>query len=176
MRFRPLDLPGTWLIDSDRIPDERGSFTREWDRDALVALGLDPTVMQISSARNATRGTLRGMHLQRAPGAENKVIRCTSGRIHDVLIDLRPDSTAHLRWVAVTLDADEPTAVYAPAGVAHGYLTLTDDTEVSYLISTPYAPDLAIGVRWDDPLFGIDWPFAPVVMSFRDRSFPDHRA
>lgn len=175
MRFEELDLPGAWLIESDPIADNRGSFVRTWDRDALAAHGLDATISQMSVAFNAVRGTLRGMHFQRDPGAEIKIIRCTRGRVHDVLVDLRPSSPTHLRWVAVTLDSEACTAVYAPEGIAHGYMTLVDGCEMSYMISRPYEPHLAAGVRWNDPAFGIEWPIEPVVMSERDASFPDHQ-
>jgi dTDP-4-dehydrorhamnose 3,5-epimerase len=134
-----------------------------------------PDLAQCSISRNDRAGTLRGLHFQTAPHEEAKLVRCTRGTIFDVIVDLRPDSPTHAEWIGVELDAEEGTALYVPKGFAHGFQTLVDETEVLYMISDPYVPEAASGVRWDDPAFGIEWPPADVrVISERDRSWPDY--
>jgi dTDP-4-dehydrorhamnose 3,5-epimerase len=125
---------------------------------------------------NLRRGTLRGMHYQAPPGAEVKLVRCTQGALYDVILDLRPDSAAFKQWVAFELDTRNHRALYIPAGCAHGFLTLQDDTEVFYQISEFYAPELARGARWNDPTFQIEWPLADPILSDRDRAWPDFAA
>jgi dTDP-4-dehydrorhamnose 3,5-epimerase len=170
--FTELELPGAFTVEVELIADERGAFARTFCTDEFGDVGLDPNVAQCSLSLNRRRGTLRGMHLQHAPHEETKLVRCTRGRIHDVIVDLRPDSPTLGRWAAVELAADLQNALYVPRGFAHGFLTLEDDTQVDYVISTPYAPAASVGVRWDDPTIGIEWPFEPSVMSERDRLLP----
>jgi dTDP-4-dehydrorhamnose 3,5-epimerase len=172
MRFQELALAGVFLVEPERHEDERGYFARTYCTDELAAHGLDPQVAQVSVSHNTRRGTLRGMHFQVAPHEETKLVRCTRGALHDVVVDLRVGSPTHAKWVAVDLDAEDGLAMYVPKGCAHGFLTLEDDTTVEYVISVPYAPEAAAVVRFDDPAFGIEWPFAPEVVSDRDRSFP----
>lgn len=169
MRVEPLGLEGALLVTCEPSVDERGSFTRTFDASVVAML-----VEQAGSSWNTRARTLRGMHLQREPFGEAKVIRCSHGAIHDVLIDLRRSSPTHRRWVGVELRAGDGRAIFAPPGIAHGYVTLVDDTEVSYLLSKPHAPDAAWGVRWDDPAFAIDWPVRPSVIAERDSSWPDY--
>jgi dTDP-4-dehydrorhamnose 3,5-epimerase len=138
----------------------------------MAAHGLNPIVAESSISHNARAGTLRGLHYQAPPAEEAKVVACLRGRMWDVMVDLRKDSPTFRAWHAEVLDAEVGLALYIPEGVAHGFLTLTDDVMVLYHISTPWTPALARGVRWDDPALGIAWPFSPVVMSTRDRELP----
>jgi len=176
LNFRELSLAGAWVLEPDRKLDERGFFARTWDRELFRERGLNPELAQASTAFNERRATLRGLHFQRPPHAEAKVVRCTRGAVHDVLVDLRPEPPTFKRWAAVELSEDNGLSLYVPEGLAHGYLTLADATETSYFISTEYEPAAAGGVRWDDPAFGIDWPEAPQVISDRDRAWPDFSA
>jgi dTDP-4-dehydrorhamnose 3,5-epimerase len=152
-----------------------GLFARTWDRAALEERGLEARVEQASLAYNDRAGTLRGLHFQVAPHEEVKIVRCTRGAIHDVIVDLRPASPTYLGWLAVELTADNRVSLYVPRGFAHGYQTLTDGAEVAYLISEPYAPASAGGVRYDDPALGIVWPSTPpALISARDLEWPDY--
>ena len=173
MIVRETELPGVHVIELEPAVDERGSFARTFDAAEWEAQGLSPRVVQCSLSRNISRGTLRGMHYQDAPHAECKLVRCSRGAIFDVAVDLRPDSPAFRRWYGLELSAENDRMLYIPEGCAHGFLTLTDSTEVLYQISASYSPEHARGVRWDDESFGIEWPDAPRVMSQRDRGFPD---
>ena len=173
MRFTETALPGAWIVDIDAIEDERGFFARSWSREEVAAHGLDARVEQCSVSFNRRAGTLRGMHLQRAPHEEVKVVRCTSGRVHDVILDLRPASPTFCRWVAVELSAANHRMLYIPGGVAHGFVTLEDDTELAYQMSVRFHPASATGVRWNDPRFGIEWPVSEPILSARDASYPD---
>jgi dTDP-4-dehydrorhamnose 3,5-epimerase len=168
-------LPGAFLIEPQRREDERGFFARTWCRREFEEHGLDPRLVQCSISYNRKAGTLRGMHFQREPHAEAKLVRCTAGAIHDVLVDLRPSSPTYLSWIAVELTAENRRALYVPAGLAHGFQTLVDDTEVFYQISEFYHPESADGVRWDDPLFRIRWPLANPILSPKDKQYPDYR-
>jgi dTDP-4-dehydrorhamnose 3,5-epimerase len=175
MRFTELELPGAYLIELDRIEDERGFFARTFCRDEFAEHGLETEVVQANTAFNRRRGTLRGLHFQAAPHAESKLVRCTRGAVYDVIVDLRPGSPTHTRWVGVELTAQNDAMLYVPKGFAHGYQTLVDETETSYLMSEYHEPSAASGVRWDDPAFGIEWPEAGErVMNDRDRSWPDY--
>jgi dTDP-4-dehydrorhamnose 3,5-epimerase len=171
--FEPTHLPGAWLLGADRHEDERGFFARLWCASEFGERGLASTLQQCSLSYNHRAGTIRGMHYQAAPREEVKIVRCMRGAIHDVLLDLRPESPTYKRWVARELTSDNRLAFYVPEGVAHGFQTLTNETEVLYFIGEQYDPALARGVRWDDPAFGIYWPLAAGVMSERDRSYPD---
>lgn len=168
------ELKGAFVIEPEKLEDERGFFARTWDPREFEARGLDPQLAQCSVSFNKHKSTLRGMHYQAAPHEETKLVRCIRGAIYDVIIDLRPDSPTFKRWVAVELTADNMHMLYVPKGFAHGFQTLQDETEVFYQISEFYAPESARGVRWDDPAFGIRWPPAKErVLSARDRDFPD---
>lgn len=175
MRFQETEIPGAFVIDLEPIEDDRGSFARIWCADELARHGLVSELSQCSISRNRKAGTLRGLHFQRPPHAEAKVVRCTRGAIYDVIVDLRIDSPAHVRWIAVELTSENGSALFVPEGCAHGFQTLLDDTDVLYLISRPYNPDAAAGVRWDDPAFAISWPTAVSRrMSARDRVWPNY--
>jgi dTDP-4-dehydrorhamnose 3,5-epimerase len=154
--------------------DERGYFARVWDADELSKLGIDTTVSQCSLAHNNERGTLRGMHYQLHPCTETKLVVCVRGSVFDVVLDLRDDSSTFGTWQSFELRAGTAhCALYIPAGIAHGYLTLEDHSCLYYQIGGRYAPELARGVRWNDPMFSIDWPCAPAVISRRDATFGD---
>ena len=175
MIFRPTDIPGVVVVELELIVDERGHFARAWEPNELAAQGLNPRVAQASVSLNTRRGTLRGMHYQVAPHEEAKLVSCPRGAIWDVAVDLRPDSPTRGKWTALELRQGSPLTLYIPEGVAHGYITLEDDSEVHYLVSASYRPDAARGVRWDDPALGITWPLTPSVINARDRSYPDFR-
>jgi len=171
--FTPTALPGVWVVGPEPVEDVRGFFARTWCAQEFTARGLDARWVQSSVSFNKKKGTLRGLHWQRAPYEEVKLVRCVRGALHDVVLDLRPRSPTYRRHVAVELSADNRKAVYVPAGVAHGFQTLADDTEIFYEISVPYTPSHAAGVRWNDPVFAIAWPDPDPIMSDRDRSYPD---
>lgn len=172
MIFHPLAIPGAYLIEPERKADRRGFFARTWCRHELEERGLDPAVVQCNISVNHRRGTVRGMHWQAEPYGEVKLVRCTAGAIHDVILDLRPGSSTYKRHVGVELDADNRLSLYVPRGLAHGFQTLRDDTEVFYQMSEFYQPDHARGVRWDDPAFEITWPLPISIISEQDLSFP----
>lgn len=175
MKIQATAVDGAFILEPERIEDERGWFARLFDADALAGRGLDTSFVQHSASFNAKRGTLRGLHYQAQPFEETKIVRCTAGTIYDVVLDLRPLSPTYLHHDAVQLDDKDCRSLYVPRGCAHGFLTLSDSCEVFYLISVPYQSGSARGVRWNDPQFGIRWPFAPVVISPRDASFEDYR-
>lgn len=172
MNFEPTRVPGAFLVRPERHVDERGFFARTWCADELGAHGLVAQLAQSSVSWNRRRGTLRGMHWQAAPHEEAKLVSCLRGAIWDVVADLRPDSPAFRQWFGARLDADNLDMLYVPPGVAHGFLTLADDTLVHYQISERHHADFARGVRWDDPALGIAWPESPTVLSDRDRALP----
>lgn len=173
MRFQPVAIAGAFLIEPDEYQDERGSFYRTFCRDEFSARGLATELVQSSISRNTHRGTIRGLHFQSPPEAETKVVRCIRGVAYDVMVDLRVESETYCRWYAVELSAANGHGVYIPAGVAHGFQTLDDATDLLYQMDTKYVPSLSRGVRWDDPAFSIEWPLAPIAMSAKDRSYPD---
>lgn len=175
MRFLETPLPGAWVIELERIEDDRGWFARSFDAGELRARGLDAEVVQCSVSFNKRRDTLRGMHYQAEPHGEPKLVRCVQGAIFDVAVDLRPDSSAYCRWHGVELSSQNQWALYIPKGMAHGFQTLTDDCEVAYQMGHRYVPEAARGVRFDDPAFAIRWPEprGERTISSRDASFAD---
>lgn len=173
MKFLPTRVAGAFVIEPAMLSDERGAFARTFCAETFAAQGLASTYPQCNISTNRSRGTLRGMHFQAGSGAEAKLVRATQGRAYDVALDLRPASPSYLKWAAVELDAARHNAFYIPAGCAHGFLTLEDDCVLFYQMSAPFMPGLARGVRWNDPRFGIDWPFAPIVIGERDATCPD---
>lgn len=172
MIFRETPLPGAWLLTPERFEDERGFFARTFCRQDFAKRGLDPDVAQCSVSFNHKRGTVRGFHFQIAPHEEVKLVRVTRGALWDVVVDLRPDSPTFKKHFAVILSAEAGNQLYIPKGMAHGFQTLEDVTEVAYQISVPYAPDFSRGFRWDDPAFAIPWPEPVTVMSEKDRNLP----
>ena len=176
MRFHPTALAGAFLIEPVLHEDERGFFARTFCREELGREGLVTDFVQHSISFSRVRGTVRGMHFQRPPHQEVKVVSCAKGAIRDVIVDLRPDSPTFGKWQGFDLTARNRLRLYIPAGFAHGLQTLEDETEVEYLISTFYTPAAADGVRHDDPAFGIRWPLPVAVISERDRQWPDFRS
>lgn len=172
MIFAPTTIPGAFLVRPERYEDERGFFARGWSEDEFRAQGLEPRLVQASLSWNRRRGTLRGMHYQVAPFEEAKLVACMRGALFDVVVDLRPGSSTFRKWFGARLDEERLEMLYVPRGVAHGLLTLEDDTLVQYYISERYSPEHARGVRWDDPAIGIEWPGRPAIVAERDRRWP----
>lgn len=174
MIFTETELPGAFVVDLEPREDSRGFFARAWCADEFAQHGLNSRLVQSNLSFNDRAGTLRGMHFQRVPHAEAKLIRCTRGAIYDAIIDLRPDSATYRRWTAVELTAENRRALYVPEGFAHGYQTLEPSTETFYQVSEYYTPSAEGGVRWDDPAFGIEWPDPTnALLSDKDRTWPD---
>jgi dTDP-4-dehydrorhamnose 3,5-epimerase len=173
MIFSEIELPGAYVIDLEKIEDERGFFARAWCEKELSEHGLEARIAQCNMSFFRHRGTLRGMHFQRPPHQEVKLIRCIRGSLLDVIVDLRPDSVTYKRWAAVELTADNRRMLYVPRGFAHGFQALEDDTETFYMVSDPYTSGAEGGVRWNDPAFDIEWPLVPTEMSEKDRRWPD---
>ena len=173
MEFHDTELQGACIIELEKLGDERGFFARTWCRKEFENQGLVARIVQANTSFNTRAGTLRGMHYQAAPYQETKLVRCTSGAIYDVIVDLRPESSTYKRWIAVELTAGNGRMLYIPAEFAHGFITLEDNTEVSYLMSESYTPGVARGLRWDDPAFGIEWPCPVEVISDKDAGWPD---
>lgn len=172
MRFTPTALPDVLLVDIEPHCDERGFFARAFCAREFREAGLEPVTAQTNVAFTAKAGTMRGLHYQLPPAGEAKLVRPTRGRIFDVSVDMRPDSPTRLEHVEVTLDADDRRALYVPPGFAHGYLTLADDTEVTYQVSEFYTPGREAGVRWNDPRLAIAWPRSVDVVSEKDARWP----
>ena len=175
MKWTALPLSGAYLVEIQSISDNRGFFARTWCLDEARELGLAVDFPQCSLSYNTRKGTIRGMHYQAPPHAETRLVRCTSGAIYDVLLDLRPDSPTFCKWFATEISAENHKSVYIPTGFAHGFQSLCDHSEVFYQISESYHPDCARGVRWNDIAFSITWPLEALILSERDRSFPDFR-
>lgn len=173
MDFYETDIPGAYIAELEKIGDERGFFARTWCRDEFAEQGITASFVQANTAFSRKRGTLRGLHYQAPPHAEGKLVRCIQGTIYDVALDMRPDSSAFGTWIGVELSSENRRLLYIPEGCAHGYLTLTGDTEVFYLVTARYAPDAERGVRYDDPAFDIEWPIEVEVISEKDASWPD---
>jgi dTDP-4-dehydrorhamnose 3,5-epimerase len=173
MIFKETMLAGVVEVHLDPRSDERGFFARSWCEKEFALHGLNARLAQCNVSFNARKGTLRGMHYQDEPYPEAKLVRCTQGAIYDVAVDLRPQSATFKRWVGAVLSAENRQMLYIPEGCAHGLLTLTDNTEVFYHMSESYHPELARGVRFDDPAFEIVWPEKIEVISERDRSCPN---
>jgi dTDP-4-dehydrorhamnose 3,5-epimerase len=172
MIFTESPLPGAFLVDLEPLADDRGFFARSFCAEEFAAKGLSVEWRQCSVSFNACKGTLRGLHYQDAPHEEHKLVRCTAGAIFDVIVDVRPHSTGYRRWFGVELTAHNRRSLFIPPGYAHGFVTLSDDAEVYYMISVPHAPEHARGFRWSDPAFGIQWPMTPSVISSRDAAYP----
>lgn len=171
--FTQTPLAGAFVVEPEPVRDERGFFARAWCQREFEVQGLASRWAQCNLSFNTKTGTLRGMHYQTAPHAEAKLIRCTRGAIHDVIVDLRPESPTFKQHFGTVLTSENRRMLYAPEGFAHGFLTLEDDTEVFYQMSAFYEPSFARGVRWNDPSFGIRWPGEVRVISEKDRNYPD---
>jgi dTDP-4-dehydrorhamnose 3,5-epimerase len=175
--FSPTRLHDAVIIDVERHGDERGHLARTFCAQEFADHGLETRFVQSSTIYSPKRDTLRGLHFQRAPHAEVKLVRCTRGAARVTIVDLRPESPSYLRWLGVELSPENGRLLYVPTGFAQGYQTLKPETEVAYQMSHEYVPEAAAGVRWDDPAFGIDWPPADVrIISERDLAWPDYEA
>ncbi|MBC8081690.1 MAG: dTDP-4-dehydrorhamnose 3,5-epimerase [Hymenobacter sp.] len=175
MIFTPTALADAYIIDVERRTDERGFFARSWCEDEFAAHGISMPPLQANLSSNPLRGTLRGMHYQLAPHEETKLVRCTRGAIYDVIVDLRAESPTYGQWLGIELTADSFRMLFVPARFAHGFITLTDHTDVGYQVSAKYAPGAERGLRWNDPAIGIQWPLVPTLVSEKDGLHPDFR-
>lgn len=173
MIFTETPLKGAYLIDIEKRGDERGFFARVFCKNELGALSLDTNIVQINNSTSAKKGTLRGMHYQLAPYAETKIVRCIKGALYDVILDLREDSPTFGKWFGAELTAENRRMMYVPKGFAHGFLTLTNDVEAFYMVTEFYNPQAERGIRWNDPKFQIEWPFEPIVLSEKDKTWQD---
>lgn len=171
MIFTPTPLEGLFVIELERIEDDRGFFARSWCAEEFIKNKLNPRLAQCNVSFNRKAGTLRGLHYQDDPHQEAKLVRCTMGKIFDVAVDLREDSPTYLKWHGTELSAENRKALYIPEGFAHGFQTLTDDSEVFYQMSESFYPELARGIRWDDPKIGVKWPEAQRIISPRDEAY-----
>lgn len=175
MIFGQTPIHGAYVVEIERNADDRGFFARTFCTDEFAAAGLTSTFLQFSVSYNVKVGTLRGMHYQVDPHGEVKLVRCTAGEVFDAIVDLRPKSPSYLKWFGINLSARARNALYIPTGVAHGFITLADDTELFYMIDRRFVPEAARGARWDDPTFAIDWPCRPSVISDRDATYGAYR-
>ncbi len=175
LEMQPTSFADAWIVTNDPFVDHRGHFVRTFCETELAAAGLESRFVQHSMSNSLAKGTIRGMHFQRAPHAEVKLVRCLHGEIFDVIVDLRPHSPTFKRWQGFTLTRANRLQIYVPKGFAHGFQALTDDVDVNYLISESYAPAAAVGVRYNDPALAIDWPLPVSVISQRDETWPDLR-
>lgn len=173
MKFTETPLKGAYVIELEKRGDDRGWFARTFCEREYQAHGLDHKIVQANTSGSKYKGTLRGMHYQLAPKAEDKIVRCLSGALFDTIIDLRPESPTFLKHFSIELTAQNRTMLYVPKGFAHGFITLEADTEAFYLVTEFYAPDRERGIRYNDPKFGIRWPLEPVVISDKDKNQPD---
>jgi dTDP-4-dehydrorhamnose 3,5-epimerase len=175
MIFKETKLKGSFIIEIEKLEDSRGFFARAWCQKEFEAMGLVPEIVQSNISFNKKRGTVRGMHYQAAPFEETKLVRCTRGRIFDVIIDLRPTSITYKQWTSAELTEDNYSMLYVPQGFAHGYQTLTDNAEVYYHVSQFYIANAERGVRHNDPVFRIEWPIkAERIISEKDNNWPDY--
>jgi dTDP-4-dehydrorhamnose 3,5-epimerase len=174
MKFTETSVKGAFVIDVDRIGDERGYFGRLWCEKEYQEHGLVAKIAQSNIGVSPKAGTQRGLHYQRSPHVEAKIVRCSRGAIFDVIVDVRPDSPTHKQWFGMELTGESATMLYVPEGCATGYITLVDDTEMYYHATEFYHPESATGVRYDDPAFGIQWPREPSTISDGDRNWPDY--
>ncbi|OFW57333.1 MAG: dTDP-4-dehydrorhamnose 3,5-epimerase [Candidatus Solincola sediminis] len=173
MNFMETRLKGAFLIELDKIEDERGFFARTFCANEFEAHGLNPRIVQCNVSYNIKRGTIRGMHFQSDPHQEAKLVSCIKGSLYDVIVDLRKSSPTYCQWYGVELSEAHPKYFYIPEGFAHGFQTLKDDTVVFYQMSEFYHPECASGARWNDPAFGIEWPLPEPTISDRDNTYPD---
>ena len=176
MIFTQTDIPGAWIVDPEPISDSRGFFARTFCEQEFAARGLPTRFPQHSVSFNARQGTLRGLHFQRPPHEETKLVSCTAGAIYDVCVDLRPDSPTFRQWRGFELTAANRRQFLIPTGCAHGFQALSDNTEVRYLISEFYDPAASAGVRFDDPAFAVAWPLPATEISEKDHAWPDFTA
>ena len=176
MKFNETELKGGYIIDIQKIEDDRGFFARGWCKNEFEEHGISSNLAQANISYNKFKGTLRGLHYQASPYEEAKLVRCTKGGIFDVMVDLREGSPTHGKWMGAELTADNHRMLLVPEGFAHGFQTLQDDTEVFYQVSEFYIPNAEKGARYDDPAFGITWPLEVSVISDKDANWPAYSA
>jgi dTDP-4-dehydrorhamnose 3,5-epimerase len=174
MKFELSTIPGVWVLELERHVDVRGFFARTFCEREFAAHGLHTRFVQCDLSSNPRRGTLRGMHFQREPRPEVKLVRCCRGSVYDVVIDVRRKSPTHRQWMGIELSAENGRALYLPAGIAHGFQTLEDNSDLYYHMGEFYDPGLAGGVRWNDPAFGIEWPLPNPILSEKDQGYRDY--
>lgn len=172
MIFTETKLKGSFIIEPEKLADERGFFARTWDNKIFEQHGLNPNIMQCNISFNKTKGTIRGMHYQAAPYEEAKLVRCTKGKAFEVMVDLRSHSETYVQWLGIELSAENYRLLYVPEGFALGFQTLENNTELFYQMSEKYMPEFGRGIRWDDPAVKIVWPLKPTIISKKDLSFP----
>lgn len=173
MIFKETKLKGSFILEIQKVEDERGFFGRAWCAKEMENHGLNVNIRQTNVSYNKLKGTLRGMHYQKSPFKECKVVRCTKGAIFDVIIDLRPDSPTYCEWFGIELTSENHKMIYIPEDFAHGFITMEDNTEITYMVSEFYAPGYEAALRWDDPKFNIKWPIPPHVISSKDKAIPN---
>ena len=173
MKFTETFLKGAFIIEIERIGDERGFFGRQWCQNELSKMGLNSNIAQVNTSLNKEKGTLRGLHYQKSPHQETKLIRCIRGKIFDVIVDLRPDSPTFKKWIGLELTDNNYKMLYAPENFAHGFVTLEDNSEILYLVSEFYHPESEAGLRWNDSQFSIHWPTEVRIISEKDKNRPD---
>ena len=176
MKFRETTIAGAWLVQPEPRVDSRGHFARLWCREEFARHNLRADFVQCNNSFSIETATLRGLHWQSAPHGEVKLVSCTRGRVFDAIVDVRPESPTFLKWFGVELSSDNRTMVYVPEGCAHGYLTLADNSEVVYPVTAAYDAAAERGLRWDDPAIGIAWPVQPLVISDKDRAWPNWKS
>ncbi|OGR82826.1 MAG: dTDP-4-dehydrorhamnose 3,5-epimerase [Elusimicrobia bacterium RIFCSPLOWO2_01_FULL_54_10] len=174
MKFVETKIRGSFVLEPERREDSRGFFTRTFCKAELEKHGLNANIAQANLSFNHKKGTLRGMHLQNVPHAENKLVACPRGALYDVIVDLRKGSPTYKEWLGVELSEENQRALYVPEGCAHGFITLTDDCAASYLVTQFYKPEAEGGYRYDDPAFGIAWPLKPACINDKDKNWPDY--
>lgn len=173
MKITPIDIQGAAIVEIEPLEDDRGFFARSYCRDAFKDVGLDLDIVQSNLSHNTKSGTLRGLHFQASPKPDPKLVSCIQGKIFDVVVDVREGSDTYRQWHGVELTADNHTSLFVPPGCAHGFITLSDNALVQYQMGEVYVPDLARGVRWDDPAFNIAWPIQPTSIADRDAAYPN---
>lgn len=173
MKFYETKLKGSYVIELEKNEDERGFFARTWDKNEMQKFGLNDNLVQCSVSFNKTKGTLRGMHYQITPYEESKLVRCTKGKVFDIIIDLRRNSLTYKQWFSTEIDDQNHKMIYIPEGFAHGFQTLVDNTEVFYQMSEYFMPEYSTGIRWNDESFDIKWPISKKIISEKDVSYPD---
>ena len=174
MRFTPAPLTGVFIIEPTLYSDERGAFARTYCQESFIKAGIDFVPLQCSFSRNPYMATLRGMHYQITPYSEAKLVSCTRGSVFDVAVDMRADSHTRGQWFGAMLTAENRNALFIPKGFAHGFLTTSDDAELSYMMDAPYVPEAARGLRWNDPALAIDWPMKPTRIADKDNAWSDY--
>ncbi len=175
MTFEETKINGAFVVQLEKLKDHRGYFARAWCKEELEQMNLETDIKQYNASYNYKKGTLRGLHYQNPPYTETKYVRCTNGAVYDVIVDLRPESPTYKKWLGIELSAENMKMLYVPKGCAHGYLTLTDNAEVFYMVTAFYHKEAEGGVRYNDPAFNIEWPVEITDISDKDKKHPDFK-